>query len=117
VWNFEYDARTIYDPLQKWGANNPLNATFWHGISGEMLNNGSLVSLYNFLETKVTPLSAGNNCHGFQMCLILCSPVRRPRIVQVRVVSSRKFVISAVVQQHWDICAGVAMDPPKVQES
>ena len=54
IWNFEYDARTVYDPLQKWDANNPLNATFWHDVSGEMLSNESLVSLYNFLETKVT---------------------------------------------------------------
>ena len=68
VWNFEYDARTIYDPLQKWGVNDPLNATFWHGVSGEMLNNGSLVSLYNFLETKVTPPPCGIiSCRGVEL--------------------------------------------------
>jgi sphingomyelin phosphodiesterase len=53
VWEFEYDARTIYDPLHKWGANEPLNATFWHNVTTEMLSNGTLVSIYNFFETKV----------------------------------------------------------------
>ena len=103
VWNFEYDARTIYDPLQKWGANHPLNATFWHNISSQMLNNGSLVSLYNFLETKVI----------YPGVELICSRVWRPRIVRVHGVSSRRFVISGVVRRHWDIYAGPAMDPPR----
>ena len=64
VWQFEYDARTIYDPQKKWGTNDPLNATFWHNITGQMLNNGSLVSTYNFFETKVQnpPSRASQPC-------------------------------------------------------
>ena len=53
VWEFEYDARATYDPLQKWGANDPLNVTFWDGVTKQMLNDPSLVNTYNFLETKV----------------------------------------------------------------
>jgi len=52
-WRFEYDSRAVYDPASQWGKNNPLNATFWHGVTNNMLNNASLVSYYNFLETKV----------------------------------------------------------------
>jgi len=52
-WRFEYDARQIYDPASKWGKNDPLNGTFWHGVTNNMLSNASLVSTYNFLETKV----------------------------------------------------------------
>jgi len=52
-WNFEYDARAAYDPLNKWGADNPLNATFWNEVTANMLTNISLVEIYNFLETKV----------------------------------------------------------------
>lgn len=52
-WRFEYDARATYDPASEWGPNNPLNATFWHGVTDNMLLNNSLVETYNFLETKV----------------------------------------------------------------
>jgi hypothetical protein len=52
-WRFEYDARAIYDPESEWGKNDPLNATFWHGVTANMLANMSLVETYNFLETKV----------------------------------------------------------------
>ena len=52
-WRFEYDARQIYDPASKWGKNDPLNGTFWHAVTNNMLSNASLVSTYNFLETKV----------------------------------------------------------------
>ena len=52
-WKFEYDTRAIYDPAGNWGKNDPLNATFWHGVTTQMLSNITLVETYNFLETKV----------------------------------------------------------------
>jgi sphingomyelin phosphodiesterase len=52
-WEFEYDTRALYDPQSKWGVHDPLNATFWHNLTTQMLNNITLVETYNFLETKV----------------------------------------------------------------
>ena len=52
-WNFEYDARTVYDPLNMWGKSDPLNATFWNEVTTNMLTNISLVEMYNSFETKV----------------------------------------------------------------
>lgn len=49
-WRFEYDARETYGG--SWPADAPLNATFWHGVTEEMLKNHTLVETYNFLETK-----------------------------------------------------------------
>ena len=58
-WQFEYDARATYGPaaakglgMKSWPANAPLNGTFWHGVTEEMLKNQTLVELYNLLETK-----------------------------------------------------------------
>lgn len=53
-WRFEYDARAVYDTNSSWGSTQPLNATFWHGVTNEMLANVSLVETYNLLETKVS---------------------------------------------------------------
>jgi sphingomyelin phosphodiesterase len=53
-WRFEYDARAVYDPNSTWGSSQPLNATFWHGVTNNMLANVSLVEVYNLLETKVS---------------------------------------------------------------
>ena len=52
-WNFEYDARATYDPLSRWGKDDPLNATFWNEVTANMLTNVSLVETYNLFETKV----------------------------------------------------------------
>jgi hypothetical protein len=55
VWQFEYDARSTYDPTGKWPTDAPLNATFWHNVTTQMLTNQTIVSTYNLLETKVLP--------------------------------------------------------------
>jgi sphingomyelin phosphodiesterase len=52
-WKLEYDTRTTYDPNGVWGKSNPLNTTFWHNVTTQMLSNITLVELYNFLETKI----------------------------------------------------------------
>ena len=54
VWEFEYDTRSTYSvgSLTSWPSTAPLNGTFWHGVTQEMLRNQSLVERYNLLETK-----------------------------------------------------------------
>jgi len=53
VWEFEYDARTTYaDDDDPWPDAAPLNATFWHRLTERMLQNQTLVDLYNTFETK-----------------------------------------------------------------
>jgi len=98
-WQFEYDTRALYDPQSKWGAHNPLNATFWHNLTTQMLNNITLVETYNFLETKVISvrLTLAN----------LISKVRLRKIAPAQHVKSKKFVIFAVVPRHWDSLVAV----------
>lgn len=60
VWEFEYDTRAVYDPNNTWPSTAPINATFWHKISEEMLQNQTLVEQYNLLETKSS--AVGKNC-------------------------------------------------------
>jgi sphingomyelin phosphodiesterase len=43
-----------------WPVGAPINGTFWHGVTEEMLGNVSLVERYNFLETKSSALT--KNC-------------------------------------------------------
>ena len=73
-WRFEYDARTTYGPgaakglgISSWPSDAPLNGTFWHGVTEEMLKNQTLVELYNLLETKssvVTQSCSTKACGG-----------------------------------------------------
>ena len=51
-WQFEYDAREVYDPTDSWPENSPLDAEFWHGVTERMLNDIDLVEKYTLLETK-----------------------------------------------------------------
>lgn len=62
-WKFEYDSRTAYGAAAVGGSNNssssgswpasePLNATFWHGVTESMLRNQTVVEMYNKYETK-----------------------------------------------------------------
>lgn len=48
VWEFEYDARDTYSvEAIGWPATSPLNATFYHLVTEQMLVNQSLVEAYN----------------------------------------------------------------------
>lgn len=63
VWQFEYDARSVYTPATtggSWPSSAPLNATFWHGVTQSMLSNQTLVELYNLYETKSSEMT--KNC-------------------------------------------------------
>jgi hypothetical protein len=59
-WRLEYDTRTVYDPNNTWPSSAPLNGTFWHKVTNDMLRNQSLVEQYNFLETKSSVMT--KNC-------------------------------------------------------
>ncbi|KAF2236806.1 hypothetical protein EV356DRAFT_481645 [Viridothelium virens] len=73
VWDFEYDARETYDVNGTWPAGAPLNATFWDGVTYNMLRNHSLVERYNFLETKSSVVTKSCNtaaCAEQKVCYI-----------------------------------------------
>ncbi|KAL1617410.1 hypothetical protein SLS56_010988 [Neofusicoccum ribis] len=59
-WQFQYDARGIYDQNATWPRSAPLNATFWHRVTEQMLENQDLVDSYNLFETKSSILT--KNC-------------------------------------------------------
>jgi sphingomyelin phosphodiesterase len=78
VWQFEYDARTVYAPAVQvasggWPRSSPLNATFWDAVTQTMLNNRSYVEMYNLLETKssvVTGNCSSVECARMKVCYI-----------------------------------------------
>jgi sphingomyelin phosphodiesterase len=73
VWEFEYDARSIYDANNTWPATAALNATFWHGVTENMLENHTLVEIYSTFETKssvLTPNCSTTACAVQKVCYI-----------------------------------------------
>jgi len=60
VWELEYDSRETYDPNNTWPTTAPLNGTFWDNVTKNMLENNTIVEVYNFLETKSSVVT--NNC-------------------------------------------------------
>lgn len=75
VWQFEYDTRETYSVgnLTSWPKSAPLNATFWDGVTKEMLVNQSLVETYNLLETKSaidTKNCSTSACAAQKVCYI-----------------------------------------------
>ena len=74
VWQFEYDARKTYnvDGID-WPKNAPLNATFYHKVTEEMLKDQKLVEKYNLYETKssaVTEPCTTRACAKQKVCYI-----------------------------------------------
>ena len=76
-WKFEYDARQAYGAAatngSSWPSAAPLNATFWHGVTESMLQNQTLVELYNLYETKssvVTENCTTKACAQQKVCYI-----------------------------------------------
>ncbi|KAG9308166.1 sphingomyelin phosphodiesterase [Chiua virens] len=58
----EYSTREAYGQNITWGANDPLNATWWHLVTEQMEYNPSLVQIYNTYQSKSSV--AGLNCTG-----------------------------------------------------
>ena len=72
VWQLEYDVRKVY-ANSTWPSSAPLNATFWDRVTYQMLANNSLVSTYNFYETKssaVTKNCTSPACAQQKVCYI-----------------------------------------------
>jgi sphingomyelin phosphodiesterase len=75
VWEFEYDIRSTYDPDAAWSSTAPLNATFWDGVTRDMMSNSSIIERYLFLATKqsVKTPSCDGTCLVSSICDIRSS--------------------------------------------
>ncbi|KAF8434337.1 sphingomyelin phosphodiesterase [Boletus edulis BED1] len=58
----EYSTREAYGQNITWGANDPLNATWWHLVTEQMEYNPSLVETFNTYQSKSSVM--GLNCTG-----------------------------------------------------
>ncbi|KAF8553427.1 hypothetical protein OG21DRAFT_1523118 [Imleria badia] len=58
----EYSTRDAYGQNITWGANDPLNATWWHLVTEQIEYNSSLVETFNTYQSKSSV--AGLNCIG-----------------------------------------------------
>ncbi|SEI30956.1 YALIA101S01e11540g1_1 [Yarrowia lipolytica] len=54
-WIFEYSARDVYDPDQKWPREAPLNATFWHNAIQYIISNDTGREDYLKYEYRESP--------------------------------------------------------------
>ena len=72
-WQFEYDSRSTYDVNGSWPSTAPLNATFYDNLTKAMLQDQTLVEIYNLLETKssvVTKNCTSKACGEQKVCYI-----------------------------------------------
>ncbi|KAJ9224670.1 hypothetical protein DTO169E5_2752 [Paecilomyces variotii] len=60
TYSLEYSTRETYGPAVSWGADEPLNATFWFQVTEAMARNISLVTLQNTYQGKSSTQSP--NC-------------------------------------------------------
>ncbi|KAJ7492100.1 sphingomyelin phosphodiesterase [Mycena latifolia] len=70
---FEYSTRDAYGPsVADWGANDPLNATWWHLVTEAMEANSSLVTTFNEFQGKSSVLSPActGDCIAAKICYI-----------------------------------------------
>ncbi|KAG0703315.1 sphingomyelin phosphodiesterase [Suillus ampliporus] len=58
----EYSTRDAYGGNITWSANDPLNATWWHLVTDQMMLDPALVQTYNTYQSKSSV--AGLNCTG-----------------------------------------------------
>ncbi|KAG1817992.1 sphingomyelin phosphodiesterase [Suillus subaureus] len=58
----EYSTRDAYGGNITWGANDPLNATWWHLVTEQMQADPTLVQTFNTYQSKSSV--AGLNCTG-----------------------------------------------------
>lgn len=80
AYTYSYSVREAYGKNITWGANDPLNATWWHKVTEQMSgDNGSLVSLYNYHQSKeslLTPNCTSPTCIQAKICYIRVSRAR-----------------------------------------
>ncbi|KAJ6601280.1 Metallo-dependent phosphatase-like protein [Mycena vulgaris] len=73
TYAFEYSTRDAYGPsVAGWGANDPLNATWWHRVTEAMETNSSLVTTFNGFQGKSSVLSPActGDCIAAKICYI-----------------------------------------------
>lgn len=71
VFQFEYSTRDTYDTPEGWAASDPLNATYWHGVTESMESNLTLVEVQNTLQGKKSVKSPSCNtsaCQAARVC-------------------------------------------------
>lgn len=66
----EYSTRDAYGGNITWGANDPLNATWWHLVSEQMAINTSLVEVFREYQSKssVRAVSCNATCLSETIC-------------------------------------------------
>lgn len=62
TYYLEYSTRDAYGGNITWGVNDPLNATWWHLVTEQMLLDPTLVETFNTYQSKSSV--AGLNCTG-----------------------------------------------------
>ncbi|KAF8836600.1 sphingomyelin phosphodiesterase [Paxillus ammoniavirescens] len=62
TYTLEYSTREAYGTNITWGANDPLNATWWHLVTEQMENDPSLVLTFNKYQSKSSVQAAA--CTG-----------------------------------------------------
>ncbi|KIJ63471.1 hypothetical protein HYDPIDRAFT_175880 [Hydnomerulius pinastri MD-312] len=57
TYMLEYSTREAYGGNITWGANDPLNATWWHLVTEQMENDPSLVQTFNKYQSKSSTMA------------------------------------------------------------
>ncbi|KIJ65063.1 hypothetical protein HYDPIDRAFT_27793 [Hydnomerulius pinastri MD-312] len=72
TFDFEYSTREAYGNNIPWGANDPLNATWWHLVTEQMEANSSLVETFNTYQGKSSILTPActSECATAKVCYI-----------------------------------------------
>jgi len=73
TYSYEYSTRATYGAnITGWGANDPLNATWWHKVTEQMEANPSLVSTFNTLQgkTSIRTKPCTGDCAIAKICYI-----------------------------------------------
>ncbi|EIM92336.1 Metallo-dependent phosphatase [Stereum hirsutum FP-91666 SS1] len=72
TWVHEYSTREAYGANITWGANDPLNATWWHLVTEAMEADSSLVATFNTFQGKESILTADctGDCVSARICYI-----------------------------------------------
>jgi len=67
---YEYSTRAAYGSNIPWGADEPLNATWWHLVTEQMASNQSLVATFNEFQGKQSVKTAPCNgtCATARIC-------------------------------------------------
>ncbi|KAI0066506.1 Metallo-dependent phosphatase [Artomyces pyxidatus] len=70
TYAYEYSTRDVYGTNITWGANDPLNATWWHLVTEQMEANPDLVTTFNELQGKQSVLTPP--CTGACIAAKIC---------------------------------------------